>query len=240
MVKDVTAPLQNTIRGSDRAMIVEIVGPAGAGKTTLFQALEKNDPRFQAEPLPPVWDFWYLSFFIKYILLLVPTLFRLRANEVKKLSRQELAWMAMLLGWPQLLRKKVESNHKVFLLDQGPIFLMAILSEFGPEGLRNPDINGYWEKVYERWTNTLDIVIWLDAADEILINRIRTRRADHIVKHKSDQEIKEFLAKYRVAYDRLLTLLMKNNHIQVIRLDTNKYSANDLVHYITELTYAHG
>jgi shikimate kinase len=218
-----------------RALIVEIVGPAGAGKTTLFQALEKLDPGFRTEFLPPVWNFWYIPFFVKYILLLVPTLIRLKGNGDRNLNRRELAWMAMLKGWPTILRKKAEGDQKMILLDQGPIFLIALLSEFGPKSLRHSNMQGYWEKIIEQWIHTLDIVIWLDASDEILMQRIRTRRDEHLVKDKTDQEIKEFLAKYRVVYERLINTMMTNSReIRVLRIDTAKNSVDDIVRSVIE------
>ena len=235
MVTMVTGPQHDKKTGRRRALIVEIVGPAGAGKTTLFQALEKSDPGIRTESLPPVWNFWYIPFFVKHILLLVPTLVRMQRKGEGKITRRELAWMAMLEGWPKVLKKKAEGDQKIILLDQGPIFLMAILSEFGPENLQNSNIQGYWEKVCKKWTHTLDMVIWLDTTDEILMERIRTRRAEHLVKDKTDKEIRVFLAKYRLAYERLIsTMVMNNRGIRVLRMDTGKTSVDELVHNVIE------
>ncbi len=216
-------------------MIIEIIGPAGAGKTTLFQYLSKNVSGMRTEFLPPVRNFRYIPFFIKYILMLVPTLINLQGKGNRFLSRRELAWMAMLKGWPVILRKKREDDSKMILLDQGPIFLMTILSEFGPQSLRNPNVQDYWNSVYEEWAHTLDMVIWLDTSDELLMKRIRTRRDEHMVKGKTDQEIRDFLAKYREGYERLInTLITINPEIHVLKLDTGKNSTDDLLHRFLE------
>ena len=217
-------------------MIVEIVGPAGAGKSTLFQALEKCDPGFQVEFLPPVWNVAYLPFFVKHILLLAPTLVRMQGKGNRNLTRRELAWMAMLQGWPKILKEKAEGDHKLILLDQGPVFLMTILFEFGPESLRNPEIKGYWGKIKEKWIHTLDMLIWLDTSDEILINRIRSRPDKHLMKNKTDQEIIEFLAKYRRAYERLInTFMMNNPEIRVFQMDTGTNSVDDLIRCVLSI-----
>jgi shikimate kinase len=230
MVSSLNDPLKEKKNGSHRALIVEIVGPAGAGKSTLFRALERQDPGFQVEFLPPVWNVLYTPFFVKHILLLAPTLVRMQRKGDRNLTRRELAWMAMLQGWPKILEEKAEGDHKLILLDQGPIFLMTILFEFGPESLRNPELKGYWENIEEKWIQTLDMLIYLDTSDEILINRIRTRQDEHLMKNKTDQEIKEFLAKYRRAYERLInTFTMNNPKIRVLQMDTDKNSVDDLV-----------
>ena len=144
--------------------------------------------------------------------------------------------MAMLQGWSKILEKKAEGNHKLILLDQGPVFLMTILFEFGPESLRNPEIKGYWGKIKEKWIHTLDMLIWLDTSDEILIDRIRTRPDKHLMKNKTDQEIKEFLAKYRRAYERLInTFMMNNPEIRVFQMDTGKNSVDDLIRCVLSI-----
>jgi adenylate kinase family enzyme len=236
MVKTVSEARFGGESGESRALIVEIVGPAGAGKTTLFRTLAKVDPRVRIEYLPPVRDFGYIPFFVKHILGLAPNLVQMLRQGGRILNRQELAWMAMLKGWPMLLKKKAEGDPGVILLDQGPIFLMAILAEFGPESLRCPELQGYWEQIDEQWTQTLDVVIWLDTADEILIQRIRTRQDEHMVKDKTDQEIKSFLAKYRRAYESSIhTIAMNNHQVRVLKMDTGKNSVDELVRCVLEV-----
>jgi cytidylate kinase len=229
MVPTVVRPQDKSLAGEHRALIVEIVGPAGAGKTTLFRALEKLGPEFRMGDLPPVWNFWYIPFFVKHILLLAPTLFRLWGKGGRSLSRRELAWMAMLHGWPELLKKEVQGKERAILLDQGPVFLMAILYLFGPEGLRNAGTQGYWTKIYERWVHSLDLIIWLDTSDDVLMKRIRTRKDEHLVKGETDGEIIDFLGKYRGEYGRLIDILTtKNPAIGVLRIDTGKTAVDDL------------
>jgi tRNA A37 threonylcarbamoyladenosine biosynthesis protein TsaE len=236
MVPSFTLPLSSTEAGCQRAVIVEIIGPAGAGKTTLFYALEKR-PEFHAEFLPPTRDIHNVPFFVKQILLLLPCLYRIQDNSDRQLTRQELAWMAMVMGWPALLKEKASKGPEMLLLEQGPVFLLALLLEFGPDWLRNPKIPGYWEKVMELWAHTMDILVLLDAPDDVLIKRIRTRPDDHEMKDKTDLETRKFLARYRQVYERLVqALFRKNPEIRILQMDTQVNSVEELIHGFLEFT----
>ena len=197
--------------GCRRPTIVEVIGPAGSGKTTLFRALTECNSQVQAEFLPPIRNVSYLPFFAENILRLCPLLVRLPGTGDRMLNCQELAWMAMLKGWPKLLRKKAVDEDKIILMEQGPIFLMALLSEFGPSSLQAELAQRYWEEVIEQWSRIIDVVIWLDTSDETLIRRIRTRQDEHEVKEETDEEMKRYLARYRGVFERLMQVIRKNN-----------------------------
>jgi shikimate kinase len=213
-----------------KSLVIEIIGPAGAGKSTLYKTLGKTSPDIQNESLPPVWNISHFPFFIKNILSLTPTLIRLPGKGDRNLTRRELAWMAILNGWPEILGNKVQEESKVILLDQGPIFLITVLLGFGPQCLNQPSLRGWWEKIYERWAQTLDLVVWLDSTDETLTGRIRERESEHLVKGKSDQEVYEFLAKFRVIYENVVKqILVRNPQMKVLRIDTGKFSLDEVV-----------
>lgn len=217
-------------------MIIEIIGPAGSGKSTLSGVLGKARPDFHQETLPPVWKFSHLGFYTRNLIFLIPTIFRLHESGGRNFSRQELAWMAILNGWSDLLIKKKGGGVPLFI-DQGPIFLMAVLSGFGPQNLLNPINQSWWRKIYARWARTLDLVIWLDANDETLTRRIRCRESEHVMKYKTDLELRGFLGKYRLIYENLVHQLSTLNSImRVIKIDTAQNSPGEVLNkVITEI-----
>ncbi len=215
---------------SHRSLVLEIIGPAGAGKSTLAKALVQVDTRFHSESLPPVWQVGYAPFFASNILALSPILLRMIGKPGRRLSRRELAWMAILNGWPDLLKKKKPDECPLLLLDQGPVFLLSVLSGFGPPALSQASFQGWWRARYQRWAQALDLLIWLDAADEVLIQRIRGRASDHLIKDQPEPEMHEFLTRFRSLYENTVDhLTAANPSLQVLRLNSGQSPVGELV-----------
>jgi hypothetical protein len=210
--------------------VVEIVGPAGAGKTTLFKALRDYPEQIRLSRFPNVNRAADAPFFIRYGFQVVPNLFRLYRRTSRQLNQREFAWMSILNGWPSVLQREVKNNPQVIVLDQGPVYLLAEMREFGPEYLKGKDAEKLWQKLYCRWAATLGMIVWLDAADIYLMERIRTRVKGHAVKNESAPIVFEFLARYRRAYDYVLSMLEADTGgPRVLRFDTSRQRPEEIV-----------
>jgi len=199
------------------SQIVEIVGPAGAGKSTLYQALADDGRFIRPENFPDVRRPSNAPFFLKHGLPLLP--------RVGLIQRRPFAWLAILRGWPELLKRQ-RQDGQIILLDQGPVYLLTETHEFGPPSLRCPNVDGLWQDLFKRWAGALDTVIWLDAPDEVLLERIRSREKEHVVKHESREATLSFLAAYRKAYSWTISHLLPELHI--LRFNTAQKSAEEI------------
>jgi hypothetical protein len=209
--------------------VVEIIGPAGAGKTSLYHALDKYEDRIWLSDFPDVRKLTNAPFFVRYGLQLVPTILRLHQRSSRQLSRREFAWMSILNGWPYVLQRDVKKSNKVIVLDQGPVYLLAEMREFGPEYLKSQDAEKFWQELFCRWADTLDMIVWLDTTDINLVERIRTRDQEHVVKNSSASIVFEFLARYRMAFEDVLSRLEANKSgPRVLRYDTSKLPSNEI------------
>jgi hypothetical protein len=209
--------------------IVEIVGPAGAGKTALYHELSRGSSSIYPGNFPDVRKLSTAPFFLRNGLQISTSLLSLSQHNTRKLTRREFAWLSILYGWPDILRKELKNKHQTIILDQGPVYLLTETCEFGPEYLRAQKAESLRQDLYSRWANTLNMIIWLDAADIDLLNRIRRRDKAHIVKDESVETTYEFLARFRKAYARTISnLTARHQDLKILRFDTSKKTPEEI------------
>ena len=207
-----------------RPRIVEIVGPAGAGKTTLCKLLSLA-PGVRLSSFPDVRKITNVPFFVMHGLRLTPVLARISQFDDRRLSRREVAWLTILSGWSMVLQRELKNNDDIIILDQGPFYLLSEIDEFGPACLKREGAEQIWQTWYRQWAATLDAIVWLDAADEDLLKRIRNREKDHIVKAESAQVVFEFIKHCRNAYMHTLSRLTVNRKdLKVFWFDTTQHA----------------
>ncbi len=137
--------------------------------------------------------------------------------------------MVYLQAWHHVLERQVSNNGTVIVLDQGPVFKLAWLYELGRESLKSQNFERWWDSMLKQWATIMDMVVWLDAPDVVLLERIHTRNCWHIVKGKSGQEAYEFLARYRTSYEHIITRLTANRGPTLLRFDTHQKSVDQIV-----------
>jgi hypothetical protein len=74
----------------------------------------------------------------------------------------------------------------------------------------------------KQWAATLSAVVLLDAPDAILAHRIRNRAKPHPMKDRPDRELYEFLASFRVAFERVISGITRENGTELIILSTEQ------------------
>lgn len=207
--------------------IVEIVGPAGAGKTALLQALSQRSESIIVGARPRLQRIGYVPFFVRNVIPLLPILLRPYRNG-QGFTREEIVMLARLRGWHHVLARQAARSGGIIVLDQGPVFILSWLSEFGPEGLKCQISENWWDSMIKQWAAALDIVIRLDAPDTILMERINARGKPHAVKGKPEQEMHRFLARGRASMEAVIYRLTVEGGPGVLRFDTGQESPDQI------------
>jgi hypothetical protein len=148
-----------------RAVVVELVGPAGAGKSTLAKGVTAVDRSVRSGL-----SLWGLPRrrLIRSALALLPTMIggglkraRLRVGELAQLIRLD------------ALRHVVvheASRHRIIILDEGPIFALSWLDVFfARTGDRAPA--AWRQRVITDWATLLDVVVFIDPSDIVAATR---------------------------------------------------------------------
>jgi len=209
-------------------LVVELIGPAGAGKTTLARALSQRDEKILVAADIQLRKMEHILFFIGHAPFLLPVFVR-RFRYGRGFTWEEIKAMVYLEAWPHVLKQEATHSARIILLDHGPIFKLATLNAFGPERLKCQGFEQWWDDMFKQWALTLDMVIWLDAADTNLVERINTRSQRHLVKGQSEQEATKFLARYRTSYEQVMEKLRSHGGPKLLQFDTSQTSIDQIL-----------
>jgi len=204
-------------RRADRPLVVELAGPAGAGKSAIARALVRLDPEIHARPrVSP-------QSYLASMPGLVPTFLGLHwpfrgvlGKEMKRILR--------LRALHRLVHRA--GNGCALVFDEGPVYMLARILFFGGKNIETQAFVRWWRRAIADWAATLDVIVWLDAPDDVLAVRIRTRPQWHRYRGADDRALTAFLDSYRAAFARVLTELTAAGGPQLWSLATDRGSAD--------------
>lgn len=186
-----------------RAIVAELVGPAGVGKTTLARELARDGDG--APPSVSVWRLpWWLL--LRSAAALLPAAF-LRSSPGRPFSWRELKQLIRLHALFGLVGRLSSRRYRLLLLDEGPVFVLSWLRIRCNRDLDSSRFAALWRAAVTQWLPVLDATVLLDAPDAVLAERIRTRDREHALQRGTDQEVRSFVTRYRVAIAEALRVL---------------------------------
>ena|SRR5688572_8451642 len=199
-----------------RPFTAEIVGPAGAGKSTLTNLLRERNATMKTGL--SIWGLplWLLGTSTFSSLPDLVSLFR-----SGKISREDLKLVIQINALRRLLRREAAKGYGGLVLDEGGVFGLAKLRAFGA-GSKAASSISWMRGLFDQVGPPLDAIIWLDAPNVVLVRRIREREKPHRTKHLSEAEICDHLDRYRDAFERVIAELSQRNPIKVIRFRTDQ------------------
>jgi deoxyadenosine/deoxycytidine kinase len=207
-------------------IVVELIGPAGAGKTTLVNALNQRNENIR----PGIYlsETRKIEHFIRNTVHMLPTYFY-QYRSSRWFSRREIRTMVYLKAWLYELRRQALDHDNVILLDHGPIYRLALLREFGPQITKSQAYRRWWTDLLNEWTAALDVIVWLDAPNSVLLERIYARDRWHSIKEKSETEAFDFLTHHRIFLEQIIAETMNDHRAKLLCFDTNEESIEHIV-----------
>jgi hypothetical protein len=216
--------------------LVELAGPAGVGKSTLAATLAR-DARFFGGCIS-LWGLPRRQ--LLWSAFDVAPAVASAAMARQPLRRPEIEQMLRVDAMRGAVDRIAAQEDGVLLADEGPVFALAWFDVFfARNGARG--WSEWKHRVVREWAHRLALVIYLDAPDEVLAARIRARAKPHLVKERSDADIAAFVASFRGAFDRVLTLFGTTAGVPVVRWPVDDRpptdSARQLHHAISRVLH---
>ncbi len=208
-----------------RALVVELAGPAGAGKSAVLAALASRDPGIHA--LRRLRELRHLPLLSKHAvatLAAAPAIMRDAPRAVWTLTR----FLTRLGALRDVVRREARRPWKAIVLDEGPLYSMAMLRG----RVRDGRLVRACDRALAEWAGALDLIVWLDAPDAVLTERIKSRAKDHEVKDRDAPAIAEFLARHRAWLSSAVALLTTQPGVRVLAFHTDAESPDRIAQHV--------
>lgn len=207
-----------------RPRLVELVGLAGSGKSTLARELAAREPDVRiGVPLSRAASATAQA--VAVAPFVAPYLRECRGTPW--FGRGDVRGLGYLQAWHRSLTRPATADACV-VLDHGPLFRLARLDTFGPPVTTTTRYRRWRETTLDEWADLLDVVVWLDAPDEVLLRRIRGREQRHVLRSAGDEASRTFLRDYRASYAGLLERVRERSPGAVLALRTDQAAPPEL------------
>jgi shikimate kinase len=206
---------------------VEIAGVTGSGKSTLARVVcvdrgfgRLDDTLRVREP--------------RHLVLVahsIPRLARMSKRWIaarRKPTWTELKLVVYLMEWGRRLTRTPGRESKVTVMDQGPTYALARLGYVDPPVAGTEPHGDWWTSMVDAWADSLDAIIWVDAPNDVLWQRVNTRPQAHEIKGRSEAMAMAIVDRYRASYERVLSAMERPGGPLVLRYDTSRMSAEDI------------
>lgn len=221
-----------------RPLVVDLVGLPGTGKSTLFRTLRRSDPQRIASVHLDGLE--HLPRMLRHaVRLAVP--FAALSPRITRRRWRKFRNMVKLATYHDLVAAQRSSPPDVVVLDQGPVYLLYLIQKHlapGPES-NSRAFEKYWERTLAMWAESLDLLVVLEASDEVLYQRIRSRNQKHLLQGRGWTEASSFFLRARMQRDLILAGLQRQkNAPAVVRIDTGSTEVPALAAQLREMLLA--
>lgn len=216
---------------SDKAphALIEITGVAGSGKSTVTSIL--TDGSYSKAPFISARDLGQASMFLRSVPRLAPLLIG-NLRQKPRMTWADFKLMVYVTALNGYLESVAPTEPLVF--DQGPLYALVRLRAKGIGVANTPEFSRWWSEMLGKWLDQISLVVWLDADDEVLMERLNQRDQRHDLKGAPVDEGKMFLSEYRTLFDDVASEIDRRERPALERIDTGGTPANDVARAIID------
>ena len=209
-----------------RPRIIELIGPAGAGKSEVARALcRRPDVRRTTVWRVPLPELAWAT------ICTLPSAARLIRSARAPIHR-ELRHIARLRGLLDFLDRDELSRYRYIVVDEGPIYTLAWLRVIGHPAFHDQRTDSWRHYIAGLWAATIDEVVNLDAPDAVLAQRLRSRAKAHVMSNSPDRAITAFSMRYRTAFNDSIALVQQHGRVPVRDFRTDRCTADQIADQI--------
>jgi hypothetical protein len=216
----------NLVATPARPRIIELIGPAGAGKSEVCAQLA----RVPGVLCTSIWNV-PLTELAWATACTIPSAATLVRRARAPLSR-ELRHIARLRALLNFLDRDELNAYRCIVLDEGPIYTLSWLHVIGHQAFADFRTNSWRHYIAALWAATLDEVVWLDAPDKVLAHRLRSRAKRHVMSNASDRSVTAFSMRYRTAFNSALAVVQQHGRVAVREYRTDHHAPAELAELI--------
>ena len=215
-----------------RPRIIELIGPAGAGKSAVAEELA----RMPGVLCTSIWRV-PLAELAWATVCTIPSGAMLMRRARAPLSR-ELRHVARLRALLNFLDRDALSAFTHVVLDEGAIYTLAWLQVIGHHVFNDQRTQSWRHYIAGLWAAQLDEVVRLDAPDAILAQRLRSRAKLHVLSNAPDRAVTAFSMRYRSAFAATLGLVQRHGRFVLRDFRTDRWSPAEIAQQIISGTSA--
>jgi len=221
----VTMPVQ-------RPRIIELIGPAGAGKSEVAACLAR---------VPDVLctSMWFVprTELAWAAVCTIPSALALVRRARTPLYR-ELVHIARLRALLNFLDREELSRYRLVVVDEGPIYTLSWLRVIGHPMFADSRTGSWRRYIAALWAAELDEIVQLDAPDAVLGQRLRTRAKRHALADASHTAITAFGMRYRSAFGAAINDVQRHGRVGLRDFRTDHFSAAEIADQIAGIKTA--
>lgn len=211
--------------------IIEIVGPPGSGKSSLVRSLMEKDA--DAVRVRVREDLSRADVLASALRAIPPFL----GQASRMNGRRWYRFLSMVqLEAHRTAVARMRMRTGTLLLDQGPVYLSAIVERArNATGADARAFSRFLERTAQFWSEVLTAVVLLDAADDVLLERIRRRGTAHSLIDRGASDAARSLARTRKSLGAAArSLSSREGGPMLIELDSSAMAAGDLADVVRQ------